>query len=383
MTKSKLLTTSRKPFARASGIRKFLRSKAALGCLSLSVVYCLFCNVQLQRRELNELLLDDHRSLVRELITQTFDNGDCDIGSPNEDANPAPDGATHTLLVSYPGSGKRFTWTLIKALTNSEVADDWDFSEKLNTNPLTIKTSFPHKEGTWSWGKQMDQVLLLVRSPRWAIPSYHNMRFELNYADGWLSSLARVDFTYTERPAVAQWYAWRNARFDWELSRWAYQIDFWMNGGFSEVLNATHPRCLNEEIECKPKAVIDFDNMYGEKPGADYFTIGQVLDASTNVEVITAQARACVLDKVFERSDLHQGRRPNPDLPAQYRFTAPMLSKMLNTTETLRDKYAAAPWDQDPIAQRLVEILSGYVPNIRTETLFEENIAAEAAAQQA
>jgi hypothetical protein len=123
--------------------------------------------------------------------------------------------------------------------------------------------------------------------------------------------------------------------------------------------------------------------MYGEKPGADYFTIGQVLDASTNVEVITAQARACVLDKVFERSDLHQGRRPNPDLPAQYRFTAPMLTKMLNTTEILRDKYAAVPWDQDPIAQRLVEILSGYVPNIRTEKLFEENIAAEAAAQQA
>ena len=86
MTKSKMLTTSRKALARVSGMRKFFRSKATLGCLSLSVVYCIFCNVQLERgRQLTELLLNDHRTLVRELITQTFDNGDCDIGSPTEE----------------------------------------------------------------------------------------------------------------------------------------------------------------------------------------------------------------------------------------------------------------------------------------------------------
>ena len=49
MTKSKMLTTSRKALARASGMRKFFRSKATFGCLSLSVVYCIFCNVQLER----------------------------------------------------------------------------------------------------------------------------------------------------------------------------------------------------------------------------------------------------------------------------------------------------------------------------------------------
>ena len=38
---------------------------------------------------------------------------------------------------------------VIKALTNKEVSDDWNYSEKLNANPLTVKTSWPHKEGKW------------------------------------------------------------------------------------------------------------------------------------------------------------------------------------------------------------------------------------------
>lgn len=78
-------------------------------------------------------------------------------------------GRTNPLLHSL---GKRFTWSVIKALTSHDVADDWNFSQKLNANPVAIKTSWPHHEGIWNWGNQMDQVLLLIRNPRWAIPSY-------------------------------------------------------------------------------------------------------------------------------------------------------------------------------------------------------------------
>lgn len=95
---------------------------------------------------------------MRDLITENLGDGECDIGNPTEDSDPAPDDATRTLLTSYPGSGKRFTWTVIKALTNSEVADDWNFSEKLHKKPLTIKTSWPHKEGTWSWYVLMNTI---------------------------------------------------------------------------------------------------------------------------------------------------------------------------------------------------------------------------------
>ena len=97
-------------------------------------------------------ILLEERDKIRELITIDQGGGACAIESPVEDAllTPSKD-STKTLLASYPGSGNRFTWTIIKALTNYEVADDWDNSGKLHSNPLTAKTSWAHKEGTWSW----------------------------------------------------------------------------------------------------------------------------------------------------------------------------------------------------------------------------------------
>lgn len=36
-------------------------------------------------------------------------------------------------------------------MNSCQVADDWNFSDKLHTKPLIVKTSWPHKEGIWSW----------------------------------------------------------------------------------------------------------------------------------------------------------------------------------------------------------------------------------------
>lgn len=80
----------------------------------------------------------------------------------------------------------------------------------------------------------MDQMLLLIRNPRKAIPSYHNMRWELDYATDWDSSYARIPDTYTERPSVEQWETWRDGNFDREIDEWFRFYDFWMQGGFME-----------------------------------------------------------------------------------------------------------------------------------------------------
>lgn len=99
------------------------------------------------------------------------------------------------------GSGKRFTYTVIEGLTDSAPGDDWGFSG--NDNALHIKSSYPHHEGTWSWGDKLDQTLFLIRNPRWALPSYHSMRFELDFASNWVESFSRVGFTYKERAPVS------------------------------------------------------------------------------------------------------------------------------------------------------------------------------------
>ncbi len=127
--------------------KKASRAKKIIFASLVVVVvgHCLTSNINLEERA-HRLL--EEREKLRELITIDKGGGACDIGSPVEDAPnfPAAD-TTRTLVTSYPGSGKRFTWTVVKALTNYEVADDWDFSGKLNKNPLVVKTSFPHREG--------------------------------------------------------------------------------------------------------------------------------------------------------------------------------------------------------------------------------------------
>ncbi len=322
-------------------------------------------NLERQSRLLSnhEMMMYEVDDETRGLITKDLGSGLCDIGHPTMDANPAPPDATRTLLASYPGSGKRFTWTVIKALTNTEVADDWNFSDKLNQNPLTIKTSWPHKEGKWSWGSQMDQVILLIRNPRWAIPSYHNMRWELDYARDWPSSYARILDTYTERPDVTQWENWRDGRAKIEADRWYDFLNFWMQGGFQEWRNDTHPRCLYSDIDCHPRAVVEFDHFYQENPTSDYWKITDVLDSSANVEVIAAKARACVLDGVYGRKELHQGGRPFPDRPPQFRFTVPQFERLLNRTTTLITDFSEDPLNNEteyPHAAEFVSILEGY-----------------------
>jgi len=152
------------------------KKNKAIAAIVVASLYVLMVNVNMTQRA---RVITEHRSLA-----QNLGGGLCSI-TPISEFTSAPIDATHSLLVSYPGSGKRFTWQVIQALTNYAIADDWNYSGRLTLAPLTIKTSWPHKAGVWSWGSTMDQVILLVRNPRWAIPSYHTMQFELGYATDW------------------------------------------------------------------------------------------------------------------------------------------------------------------------------------------------------
>ena len=270
--------------------------------------------------------------------------------------------------------------------------------QKLHAKPLTIKTSWPHHKGKWSWGRQMNQVMLLIRNPRKAIPSYHTMRFELDYANDWISSWYHIPDTYTERPAIRQWEAWRDARFNREMDKWEFFYEFWMEGGFIESHNKTSFMCKSDriDIDCHPKAITDFDNIYRGDPTSDFEKIGRVLDSSDNVEVISGQARQCVVNQVFAKNDgnFHQAFRPYPERPSEYVFTVNQLHRMMNRTTELRNKFSNKTyllmrdeiyWDQDenvtegyvktvpqygyldPLSQELVRIVDTYIAENKVE----------------
>ena len=112
----------------------------------------------------------------------------------------------------------------------------------------------------------MDQVILLIRNPRWALPSYHTLRFELDYADNWLDSYVNLAQVYTKRSNIATWEDWRDERFEEEMQNYVDFLDFWISGGITPGYDSVHPRCRFNKIECFPKAVLDFDTFYKEHP---------------------------------------------------------------------------------------------------------------------
>lgn len=219
-------------------------------CAMCLALYYLCVTINIAKKE-RYIVRENSRKLVVDLHGE---DPYCYLTAPMY--TEAADNQTTTLIASYPGSGKRFTWTVIEALTNYRAGDDWNFSG-IYDHSLHLKTSYPHKDGTWSWGDRMDQAIVLLRNPRWALPSYHNMRFELDYSTNWGESYLRIPFIYTTRSAVALWETWRDENFQDELQSYIDFINFWMQGGAGDDHCAT-------DLDCTPKAVLDFDHFYQE-----------------------------------------------------------------------------------------------------------------------
>ena len=206
-----------------SVMRIFKNRPKLIGSFCVAAAYCVMVNHNVSQKA---HLIERERALSTDL-----GGGNCVLNSPHKTTNGI--GEKRTLLAGFPGSGKRFTYAVIEGLTDNRVADDWGFSG--NDNGNIIKTSYPHPEGTWSYADGMDQSLLLIRNPRWAIPSYHNMKFELDFAMTWLDSYAMLPNVYTVRPSVASWETWRDEHALDELNKWVEFVDFWMTGKCNEV----------------------------------------------------------------------------------------------------------------------------------------------------
>eukprot|EP00547_Thalassionema_nitzschioides_P008767 CAMPEP_0194226858 /NCGR_PEP_ID=MMETSP0156-20130528/42553_1 /TAXON_ID=33649 /ORGANISM="Thalassionema nitzschioides, Strain L26-B" /LENGTH=858 /DNA_ID=CAMNT_0038959323 /DNA_START=129 /DNA_END=2707 /DNA_ORIENTATION=- len=215
-----------------------------------------------------------------------YENGDCEwTGSEKVDLNLKPYG---TLFASYPGAGMRLTWQMTEGVTGLDVGDDFFYSGKLGG---IVKTQFPHPEGIWSYRREMDQVILLVRNPRWNIPSYHTLLYELEYAHDYVVAYDNVYTAFSTRAPMDNWIKWRDYRFEDEINLWAWQIDFYMENGpqFWDNLDyeragqypfrykteaekpwPTEEHCANDITEtCKPKAVISYEKLKDPYDGPD------------------------------------------------------------------------------------------------------------------
>lgn len=322
---------------------------------------------------------------IRHKLSIDLGGGDCRW----TEAKPLPaDSDPHgTLVASYPGSGMRITWQQIEGLTGIKVGDDFKFS---GPRVGIIKTQWPHYQGIWSFGSTLDQVILVVRNPRWAIPSYHNILSEVDYAQDWNSAFEHIDDLYTKRAPLGAWVKWRDLKFDEELDLWALHIDYYMEDGPQYWDELDYERvgqrpfhfrtddmkpwpkdthCIYD-IDCVPKEIISYEKLRNYESGPEELRkVANAFRGEKAMTVLSNEAVDCVWFETFLHADAPQNddRDDTSFERTYYGFTNDQTQKILDKLQYMKDKYSQGQYANMTVATTLVTIFDEYIEELEEE----------------
>ncbi|KAL7518232.1 hypothetical protein ACHAWX_003078 [Stephanocyclus meneghinianus] len=156
--------------------------------------------------------------------------GDCEYKEPMP-VVPTEIDFHKTLLAGFPSGDKRMAYVQMEALTGLPSKDDWDFVFNGYSNAPFIKTNYPHPSGTWSWGKEADQVALVVQYIRRSMVEYSDISWYISFEKSYNEDRKKVEELYGTRNDFDKFYVWRDAHVLQEIYKYGWYIDFWMENG--------------------------------------------------------------------------------------------------------------------------------------------------------
>mmetsp|Transcript_9847 Transcript_9847/g.14502 ORF Transcript_9847/g.14502 Transcript_9847/m.14502 type:complete len:428 (+) Transcript_9847:80-1363(+) len=295
-----------------------------------------------------------------------------------------------TLVASYPGGGMRVTWQQLEGLTGIQVGDDYEYSGK---RVGIIKTQWPHYEGIWSYGATLNQTILVVRNPRWAIPSFHNILSEVNYGQDFSEVYPYLNDLFTKRAPIANWIKWRDLKFEKEIELWAWHIDYYMEQGskywtdldfdrvgekpFHFLTDEEKPwpkdiHCIND-IDCFPKALISYEKLRKHDTGpGELSKIANAVRDKKEMTVISDEAIGCVWFETFihAKAPNNDNRDHHGNAKEAYHFTIDQMQIITNKLQFMKDKYSSGEWENNAVAQDLVLAFDDYIAEVGEELLY-------------
>ncbi len=352
--------------------------------------------------------------IQRSLLINTED-GSCDYTAVKKPRNAPQDiDIFSTLVAGFPGSGKRAAFMQLEGMTEFRASDDYNITAgSYNTKFAFKKTNYPHHDGIWDWHKQMKQVVLLVRNPRWALPSYHHLLYEIEYSDSWLWSYLRQYESYTKRAPIDDWIKWRDTRFDVEIKKWGWFLDYWMEGGIARDMlsnefttlehfkRLTQPtmyaspeliaaqdalgdvsavfddHCLTD-MNCNPVAIASFERMINETTGpSEIERFVAVIENKTAWPISDKDTRECVWHQMIVEGksfvNTYHDREGNGPGEKEFNFTFSQMEKIQEELERVKTKYSRPGWTNNTIAQSLLGYVDEYIAeNMAEMSLLEE-----------
>jgi len=312
---------------------------------------------------------------VRRFMTLNLGDGNCEWTLPIDDSTLNNPGEVQaTLIVGFPGVGKRLVWGMVEQLTNRRIGDDWNLSD-LGDNLVAMKTSYPHPEGNWTWEDRMHHSVMVIRNPMQTLIDYHNIREEIKPAQNVedMKRLNKTDEVFTKESDLSHWFVWRDAAFDNEMDLYGWFIEYWMdngrrrNNGTGEVYYESS--CTDLMVGgCTPKAIIQYEALMDEERGEDEVVkLASVLVDSAGVPVIDQSVWSCTYHEVMKKDSFYSAKKRGASSGVQKKFSYKQLAAMKREVERLRDKYTLPIYESVPSASQLVLVLEEYLVDISDE----------------
>jgi len=198
----------------------------------------------------------------------SYDNS-CNIKRPTLPSQPI----IPVFAASYPGSGSQMTHYLYEAITGVDAGSAYlhrgdDFAH------VTLKTHYPVRKHKVEGDRLMHRVILQLRNPIHAIPSYHSFLYEKEH-----------DLPdHTLRAPIDAWLKWRDGNFDKEIENWKHHLLFW----------------INKFPKREDRLVISYERLIDSRMGPVETTrIANFLGRTEGVEITSlASTLPCIWDKV-------------------------------------------------------------------------------------
>jgi hypothetical protein len=241
----------------------------------------------------------------------------CGVNLPEERlVNPS-------WIASYPGSGAKLTWKLIRAITGLWTSDDHDHNGRVESGlVVAVKTHFPShtpKEVFFKPSLQrIQRAILILRSPLASIPSYHNFVYEQ------MNKLRN----HSTRAPIEVWLKWRDEFFEAELRKWVDHAQYWIEN-YSESL-----------------FLLPFEHLTSPTTGIETLTQLSVFFANADSEIgnhmVPPQQLPCIWEMYVKGKNLgsveskarHSHREGRP---IEYPYTNVQLRTMITVILQLRD----------------------------------------------
>lgn len=249
------------------------------------------------------------------------------------------------ICASFPGSGAKLTWKLVRAVTGIMTGDDFDHNGLASKGQvITIKTHYPsqiEEEDFEVYRNTIKRSILLLRNPMYAIPSLCNFKYEVdNNLPG-----------HSTRAPLENWLKWRDSNLTKELQNWVDHVQYWMN-----------------QYPYERRLIVTYENFIDEQYGAkELLRLAQYLNKDSNGQIRNvlrqpSEEYPCIWRHVVQRradeGTLRNSMRRTSKNDAARPYTSSQIQMIKNELSNLQKQW---PGQLGPIMDQYIQTLESTV----------------------